>query len=121
VRLVPTRGWLLVLEEVFGQEEDVGRAFGEAAHEVGVPLGAEGDVDADAEALGGEFALEIAADAVEHLELEGVFVDIVLADEGSHLFDDDLVVGGDAAEDALAVIGVGRDAFHQLDVVCIDV
>jgi hypothetical protein len=59
-----------VLEEVFDEEEDVGGAFGKAAHDVGVPLRAEGDVDADTVALGGELALEVAADAVEHLELE---------------------------------------------------
>src|ERR1700674_5170194 len=88
----------LVLEEVFGQEDDVGGAFGEAAHEVGVPLRAEGDIDADAVALGRETALEIAADAVEHLELEGMFVDLVVVDEGAHLVDDGLVVCRDAAE-----------------------
>src|SRR5207248_8832423 len=88
----------LVLEEVFCEEEDVGGAFGEAAHEVGVPFRAEGDIDADAVALGGEAALEIAADAVEHLELEGVFVDFVLVDEVAHLIHDRLVMGSDAAE-----------------------
>src|SRR5713101_4951384 len=81
-------------------EEDVGGAFGEAAHKVGVPLRAEGDVDAHAIALGGEAALKIAAYAVEHLELEGVFVDLVVVDEGAHLVDDGLVVSGDTAEDA---------------------
>ena len=96
----------LVLEEVFGEEEDVGGALGEAAHEVGVPLGAEGDVDADAIAFGGEAALEVAADAVEHLELEGVLVDLVLVDEVAHLVDDGLVVGGDAAEDTFALAGL---------------
>src|SRR5258707_3768696 len=113
----------LVLEEVFGEEEDVGGALGEAAHEVGVPLRAEGDVDADAVALGGEAALEIAAYAVEHLELEGVLVDLVLVDEVAHLVDDGLVVGGDAAEDTFAPgrIGVGNHALHQVDVVGVDV
>ena len=101
VRFIPADA--LVLEEVFREEEDVGGAFGEAAHEVGVPLRAEGDVDADAVALGGELALEVAADAVEHLELEGVLVDLVLVDEVAHLVDDGFVVGGDAAEDAMPV------------------
>src|SRR6266481_10051884 len=94
----------LVLEEVFGQEEEVGGAFGEAAHEVGVPLGAEGDVDAHAVAFVGEAALEIAAYAVEHLKLEGMLVDLVLVDEVAHLVDDGLVVGGDATEDDLAML-----------------
>src|SRR5215472_13353869 len=83
-------------EEVFGEEEDVGGAFGEAAHEVGVPLGAEGNVDADAIALGDELALQVAADAVEHLELEGGFFDAVHFDEVAEVVDDGLVVGGDA-------------------------
>src|SRR5450631_1556955 len=61
-------GHVLSLEEVLGQEEDVGGTLGEATHEVGVPLGAEGDVDADAVALLDKPALEVAADAVEHLE-----------------------------------------------------
>src|SRR5258705_316200 len=71
--------------------------------------------------------LEVAADAVEHLELEGMLVDLVLVDEVAHLVDDGLVVGGDAAEDALAVlwagvrIGVGNHALHQVDVVGVDV
>ena len=113
----------LVLEEVFGEEEHVGGALGEAAHEVWVPLRAEGDVDADAVALGGEAALKVAANAVQHLELEGMLVDFVVVDEGAHLVDDGLVVGGDAAEDAPAVlrIVVSDHALHQVDVVCIDV
>ncbi len=39
------------------------------------------------------------------------------------MFDDGLVVGGDAAEDAFAGLGicVGDHALHQLDVVCVDV
>jgi len=105
-----------VFEEVLRQEEDVGWPLGEAAHEVGVPLRAEGDVDADAEALGDEGALEIAADAVEHLELEGGLVTAGLGDEVSHVVDDGVVVGCDAAEDA-----AGNELAHELDVVGIDV
>jgi hypothetical protein len=112
----------LTLEEVFGEEEDVGGAFGEAAHEVGVPLRSEGNVDADAEALGGEFALEVAADAVEHLELEGGFGEVVLGDEAGELVDDGFVVGGNAAEDGATQGGadVGDEVLHQLDVVGVD-
>src|SRR5277367_1783540 len=81
----------LVFEEVFGEEENVGGAFGEAAHEVGIPLRAEGDIDTDAVALGGEATLEVAADTVEHLEFKGVLVDFVLVDEVAHLVDDGFV------------------------------
>jgi len=105
-----------VFEEVFGQEEDVGWSLGEAAHEVGVPLCAEGDVDADAETFGDEGALEVAADAVEHLELEGGFVEAGGGDEVSHVVDDGVVVGGYAAEDS-----AGDELAHELNVVGVDV
>src|SRR5579875_3300659 len=67
-------------EQVTGEKEDVGRPLGESPHEVGPPGGAEGDVDAHAEALLDEAALKVAADAVEHLELEGGGSDALLAD-----------------------------------------
>jgi hypothetical protein len=111
----------LALEEVLCEEEDVGGALGQAAHEVGVPLGAEWNVDADAEAFGSELSLQVAADAVEHLELEGGFGDVVFADEVAHGFDDGFVVGGEAAEDAFAVVREGGHALHQLNVVGVDV
>jgi hypothetical protein len=111
----------LVFEKVFREKENVGGALGEAAHEVGVPLWTEGDVDADAVALGREAVLEIAANAVEHLKLEGMLVDLVGLDEGAHLVDDRLVVGGDAAEDSFAVVRKGDHALHQVDVVGVDV
>src|SRR5271168_1251011 len=87
----------LVLEEVLDEEDDVGGALGEATHEVGVPLRTEGNVDADPIALGHQAVLEIAADAVEHLEFEGASVDLVVVDERAHLVDDGFIVGGDAA------------------------
>ena len=118
-----TDGSWLVFEEVFYEEEDVGGAFGQAAHEVGVPLRAKGDVDADAVVFGGQATLQVAADAVEHLEFEGFFVDPVVVDEGAHLVDDGFVVGGNATEDAFAGLWVliGGHTLHQVDVVGIDV
>src|SRR5215472_4325690 len=103
-------------EEVFGEEEDVGGAFGEATHEVGVPLGAEGDVDADAVALRDELALQIAADAVEHLKLEGGFFDTVDFDEVAEVVDDGLVVRSHATEDA-----AGNQLLRNVKIVGIDV
>ena len=52
-----------------------------------------------------------------------MLVDFVFVDEVAHMIDDCLVVGGDAAEDALAGlgIGVGDHALHQVDVVGVDV
>jgi hypothetical protein len=54
------------------EERDVGRALGHPAHEVAVPLLAEGDVDAHLVAAVGDALLLVGADAVEHLVLEGL-------------------------------------------------
>src|SRR5215218_7612392 len=70
------------LHQVGEEEVEVGGAFGEAAHDVGVPLGAVGEVDAEAVAFGDNLLLEVAADAVEHLELEAVAVAVVAGDQG---------------------------------------
>src|SRR4051794_5976915 len=53
-----------------GQERHVRRALGEAAHHVGVPLRAVGQVDPHGVAQPGEAQLLVRAHAVEHLELE---------------------------------------------------
>src|SRR6266545_3533214 len=102
-------------EEVAGEEENVGGALGEAAHEVGVPGAAEGYVDADPVALGGEAALEGAADAVEHLELEGVFGNAAGGGEVDGLVEDALVVGGDGGVRAFF-----QQQLHEEDEVAVD-
>ncbi len=107
-------GILLLVEQVFCDEEGVGGSFGEAAHEVGIPLGAEGDVDAHVEPVVDEGFLQVAADAVEHLELEGLRVDVALADEGFGGCDHLLVVCGDAVVDAAR-----KELLGELDVVCV--
>ena len=59
----------LVLADQRPQEEDqVGRPLGEAAHEVAVPLVAEGNVDPQLLALADQPDLLLVADAVEHLQ-----------------------------------------------------
>src|SRR5439155_11229419 len=58
---------LLPLDEAPEHEGDVGRPLGEAAHEVGHPLRAEGDVDADPVPLPRERLLQVAPHAEEHL------------------------------------------------------
>src|SRR6185503_20276936 len=52
------------------EEAYVGRAFGQPAHQVPVPLGAQRHVHADVVPELDEAALLIRADPVEHLELE---------------------------------------------------
>src|SRR3712207_1398409 len=78
------------------EERDVRGVLGEAAHEVRVPLRAEGDVDAHAVALAHELLLEVAAHAVEHLELVAVRGDALLLREALRLVDEALVVRGEA-------------------------
>src|SRR6185437_9724149 len=109
-------GWLrfcgLFLHQVFGQEEDVGGALGEAAHEVGVPLGAEWGVDAEVVAFCYERALEVAADSVQHLELEAAFGDGFFLNEAFGGGDHGWVVGGDAVIDS-----AGEQSLGEADVV----
>src|SRR5215467_5473092 len=52
-------------EKVLQDEEGVGGAFGQPAHQVGIPLGAEGNVDAASPAFFDQLLLQITADAVE--------------------------------------------------------
>ena len=54
--------------QVSQQEPDVGRPFGQPAHEVAVPVFAVGQVDADPVPLPQQPFLQIMADAVEQLE-----------------------------------------------------
>ena len=58
---------------------DIGRTLAEPAHEVRKPFAAERNVDAHAIPRLHEHRLQIAADAVQHLELESIGRDAVLA------------------------------------------
>jgi len=57
-------------EKIFQNEDRVGGAFGEAAHQIRIPLRSKRDVDAHAPSVANELLLQIAADSVEHLKLE---------------------------------------------------
>src|ERR1035437_1313814 len=71
VRFSPSRRPPAFLAGDAAQEEHhVGRAFSQAAHEVRVPLATIGHVDPDPIARLDELLLQVAPDAVEHLELE---------------------------------------------------
>ena len=106
----------LLAEKVLGDEEHVGGALGEAAHEVGVPLAAEGRVDADVVALGDERALQIAADTKQHLKLEFAGCDVVRGGVGFGGGDHGGVVRCQAVVDAAGEQGAG-----EFDVVGVDV
>src|ERR1700738_2348822 len=83
-------------EEVAGEEGYVGGALGQTAHEVGEPVAAVGDVDAQAIAVFDEAALEIGAHAVEHLALEVIFSNLFGGGEANGRGDHGGIVRGDA-------------------------
>ena len=62
----------LPLHNRFQDEADIGRALAEPPHEIREPLLAERHVDAHPVALGDERGLQIAPDAIQHLELVAV-------------------------------------------------
>ena len=57
-------------EEILRDEQHVRGTLGQAAHKVRVPLRAERDVNANAPSVLHQLFLQVAADAVQHLELE---------------------------------------------------
>src|SRR6185369_2919290 len=107
---------VLGTKHVFCYEPGVGRALCQAAHEVGVPLGAEWDVNAYAPTFLGQAFLEVATDSVEHLEFEGAFGNSFLEGPGFDLFDDALIVGSETVEYSAL-----DDEFCDLDVVGVNV
>src|SRR5439155_21589468 len=80
--------------EIAGEEEDVGGAFCETTHEVGVPIRTERGGDQHLEALRRDRALEGRPNAVEHLELEPVARDTGACGEPLDAADDSVVVRG---------------------------
>src|ERR1035437_9761084 len=89
----------LLAQHVLGDEEHVGGALGKAPHEVRVPFLAEGNIDAHVVAIADQLALQVAANPVEHLELEAAAIDSVLAGEALGLGNHGLVLGGQPVED----------------------
>ena len=75
------------------------------------PLGAERHVHAEPVAVGHERRLQVAADAVEHLELVGVLREPALGGEALGRLDHADVVGGDGR-----VRPVGQERLHDPDV-----
>src|SRR6476646_9782377 len=83
-----------LLDDVPGDEGEVGWPFGESAHEIRIPLRPEGNIHPHPVAFGDELFLEVAADAVEHLELVAVGRDLLIGGELLRGADDRLVVRG---------------------------
>src|SRR5206468_12716188 len=87
------RSAALAAKRVSDEEAKVGRPLGEAAHEIGEPLGPERRRDEHFEAAAGKVELELRAHAVEHLELEAVARYALRLREGDRVLDEALVVG----------------------------
>src|SRR6188508_2718467 len=88
-------------EDAAQDEQHVGRPLGKASHEVRIPLRAVRHIDPKPIALLDQAALEVAAHAVQHLELEAVRADPALASEPRDTVDHLGVVRRDAG------IGIG--------------
>src|SRR3977135_903833 len=87
-------------EKMAEEEADVGGALGEAAHEIGEPVLAERDVDADAIAVPDQASLQVGANAVEHLKLEVIFGDLLGRRMADGRRDHPRIVRGDAVIEA---------------------
>src|ERR1700674_5006398 len=107
---------LSAAEEVAGEEGYVGGALGQAAHEVGEPVAAVGDVDAQAVAVFDEAALQIGAHTVEHLELKIVFRDLFGGGEANGRGDHGGIVRGNSVIEA-----AGQEHLHQVNEIGVDV
>src|SRR5690349_19536838 len=68
----PRETGLSFVEDRAHDKSDIGGSFAEPPHEIRKPLPAERHVNADPVALGGQRRLQVAADAVQHLELESI-------------------------------------------------
>jgi len=99
-------------QDIFGDKQNICRAFCQAAHEIWIPLGSEGDVDADAPSFFDQALLQIAANAVKHLKLESIAGNVFADGEGFGLVNDGFVVGRQAMEDSAF-----HQGFHEFDVV----
>src|SRR5437762_1939860 len=67
IRVLPLA---LALKHILQHEPDVRGSLRQAAHEIGIPGLAVRDIDAHAVAVAHELLLQVAAHAIEHLELE---------------------------------------------------
>src|SRR4029077_8199737 len=78
-------------EQIFGDEQNIRRTLGQEAHQVRIPLGAEGNINPHAPTLLHQTTLQVTTDAVEHLEFEGLMGNVFSSIEGLGFFNDPLV------------------------------
>src|SRR5215470_2897186 len=103
-------------EEVADEEHQVGGALGEPAHDVGKPVLPVRNVDAQAIAVANQAALQILANAVEHLEFEIVLGNLFLGRPADSLRNHAWIVGGNAV-----VKAAGQKHAHQADIIAVHV
>src|SRR6266496_5914795 len=105
----------LSAQDVLRDKEGVRRTLGEAAHQVGIPLRPEWNVNAHTPPLFCKLGLEIATNSVQHLEFESRRRNSFSAAPMFDLVDDALIVSGEAMEDAAP-----DEVLRDLDVIGID-
>src|ERR1035437_9823345 len=81
-------------QQVTHQEEDIGRPLRKPPHEIGIPRLPVWDIQPQPVSFVNQPLLDIAANAVEHLEFEGIARDLARLHETLGLFDDLLVMRG---------------------------
>src|ERR1700756_1741115 len=106
----------LVPEEVAQEEHQVGGPLGQATHEIGKPIAAVWNINAEAVAVFNELPLQVGSHAVKHLELKIVLGDFLGRREANRLRDHARVVGGYGV-----IKAAGQQHLHQADVIAIDV
>src|ERR1035441_6750057 len=84
----------LTSQQVARQEEDIGRPLRQPPHEIGIPRLPIWHIQPQPVSLADQPLLDIAANAVKHLEFEGVARDLARLHEAFGLFDDLFVMRG---------------------------
>src|SRR5579871_3494275 len=79
-------------QQVPRQEEDIGRPFRQPPHKIWIPRLAVRNVEPQSVSFVNQLPLDVAADAIEHLEFEGVARDLARLHEALGLLDDPLVM-----------------------------
>src|SRR6202165_5540646 len=97
----PGSGGPALPDEAADAQQQAGGVSRQPPHQVRIPLGSVGHVDPNAIAFPQEPVLQIAADAVEHLELETVRGNLALTGKVLSRLDQPIVVGGNRGIDAM--------------------
>src|SRR5208283_3529593 len=103
-------------EVVAEDEADVGGALGQAAHEVGEPLSAEGHINAHAVAITHKLALEVGAHSIEHLKLKIILGDSLFRGPADGCRNHAGIVRGNRVIET-----AGKEDAHQAHVIPVDI